>query len=71
MLSVIQTFFKTNNGYLLVFDITQADSFEGLKKYLELISKQGDIETPKILVGNKVDLEHLRKVKKEDAMTFA
>lgn len=71
MISVIQTFFKTNNGYLLVFDITNPESFEGVKKYLQLIAKHGDAETPKLLVGNKLDLEHLRKVKQEDAMTFA
>ena len=63
MLSVIQTFFKTNTGYLLIFDITKEDSFQALNKYIELISKYGDIETPKILVGNRLDLEHIRKVK--------
>ena len=60
------------DGILLVYDITSEDSFEEIKNYycakIKEYCKQNVII---ILVGNKSDLEDIRKIKIEDGASFA
>ncbi|CAD5113347.1 DgyrCDS2521 [Dimorphilus gyrociliatus] len=63
------------NGVLLVYDITNANSFENLSDWKvqveKLISSKRDAKMPHFaLVANKVDLEHLRVVKPDKHMQF-
>jgi Ras-related protein Rab-11A len=46
-------------------------SFEEIMIWYEELKKQTDDNVVKMLVGNKSDLEHLRKVDKFKAITFA
>ncbi|XP_021141823.1 ras-related protein Rab-28 isoform X6 [Columba livia] len=53
-------------GILLVYDITNGQSFENLEDWYNVVKKVNeDSETQPLvaLVGNKVDLEHMRTVK--------
>jgi GTPase SAR1 family protein len=62
---------KQTSGFLFIFDITNKESFEGVKKWLDFAGKYGDAEAPRMLIGNKGDQEIIRKVTKDDATTFA
>lgn len=59
------------DGFLLVFSITDPQSFEDCNKlYEELLKSKeatADSKIPIILVGNKCDLEEQRGVTKEEA----
>jgi small GTP-binding protein len=58
-------FYKGTYAALLVFDVTNLDSFNNLDKWItEAIENIGH-EVPFILVGNKIDLELHRIVNKE------
>ena len=60
------------DGILLVYDITSEDSFEEIKNYYCADIKEYCKENVKIiLVGNKSDLEDIRKIKIEDGASFA
>ena len=60
------------DGILLVYDITSEDSFEEIKNYYCATIKEYCKENVKIiLVGNKSDLEDIRKIKIEDGASFA
>ncbi|XP_071454291.1 ras-like protein family member 12 [Hetaerina americana] len=54
------------DAYLVVYSITDAESFETAASYLDAISTHlrtvTSYETPMILVGNKADLERYRQV---------
>lgn len=51
-------FYKRANGSLIVFDLTNPNSFESLENWVEEAQEvTGDI--PSVLVGNKKDLDHL------------
>ncbi|MHA1819345.1 MAG: GTP-binding protein [Promethearchaeota archaeon] len=54
---------------LILFDITNRETFEELKEWLELINKSAP-EMVKILVAAKIDLADQRKVSKEEAEQF-
>ena len=67
--SLTQSFFRNANGIIIVYDISNIESFENLKYWIQSINTQlGQNEINTIIIGNKVDLK--REVKKEDAENF-
>ena len=67
--SLTQSFFRNANGIIIVYDISNIESFENLKYWIQSINTQlGQNEIKTIVIGNKVDLT--REVKKEDAENF-
>jgi small GTP-binding protein len=62
-------YYKGAMGGLVVFDVTQPESFQSIPKWFEEVKKnRGDI--PLILVGNKVDLPD-RKVSSQQGEQMA
>lgn len=61
-------FFRGALGALIFFDISDRESYEKVKYWINEVRKYVD-GIPIILIGNKVDLE--RKVTYEDAFQFA
>ncbi|KAM9382102.1 ras-related protein Rab-28 isoform 1-T1 [Phaethornis superciliosus] len=60
-------------GILLVYDITNGQSFENLEDWYNAVKKVNeDSETQPLmaLVGNKIDLEHMRTVKVDKHQRF-
>lgn len=60
-------------GVLLVYDITNSQSFENLEDWLNMVRKANEESgtQPAIsLIGNKIDLEHMRTVKMEKHQRF-
>ena len=68
--AVRPVYYRGADGAIVVFDITKRESFEGMEQWFrELEMHCGPI--PRILVGNKADLEELRQVTFEEAEAFA
>ena len=62
--SITKSFFNNADGVILVYDITNKKSFEGIKSWMEeLESCNGEIK--KIIVGNNCHLEDRREVKRD------
>jgi Ras-related protein Rab-1A len=59
------------HGYILVYDITNRESFEHVKYWLSEVKKNGNDEVPKIIVGNKADLDDQRLVTADELASFA
>ncbi|KAJ5080695.1 small gtp binding protein rab8 [Anaeramoeba ignava] len=59
------------DGFLIVYNITYSYSFKGVPEFLQLIEKSDLSNYPKILIGNKCDLENQREVSKEKGKEFA
>ena len=66
-------YYRDADGALLVYDITDPDSFNRAKKWVsELHTVLGaDSHVVLILVGNKCDLSNRRNVTKAEAQQFA
>lgn len=56
---------------IIAFDLTNAESFEGVKTWMNSIYKHSDPSIAKVLVGNKFDLESERVISKHEAQKIA
>lgn len=67
-----------SDAFLLVYDITKADSLSSLDHFLELISMEseqrvdaGGVMPVKIIAGNKCDLARVRQVRSAQGLDYA
>lgn len=70
--SITRSYYRNSVGALLLYDSTNYDTFEHVAEWLQETKKQ--IEPNNVifmLVGSKVDKEHLREVPTEQAQQFA
>jgi Ras-related protein Rab-11A/Ras-related protein Rab-11B len=56
---------------MLVYDISNHESFENVKRWLKELREHADANVVVMLIGNKSDLSHLRMVDSDEAMEFA
>ena len=66
-------YFKNAEGVILVYDVTNSESFENLKYWIGSIkSNLGENNLlPIIIIGNKIDMDDMRDINKEDAEKFS
>jgi Ras-related protein Rab-1A len=72
--NIVSCYYKNCQGILLTFDVTNKESFENVQNWLSHIKENGNESTndiPKIIIGNKNDLEKMRKVSYEEAYDFS
>ena len=70
--SLATAFFRNAMGFVVMFDVTNEQSFLNTRSWLQQLRTHAYTEDPvTILVGNKTDLDHIRKVQKSDAERFA
>ncbi len=55
-------YFNGADGMFLVFDITRASTFSNVNNWYNSAVKYGLSGIPRVLVGNKIDLEDQRKI---------
>ena len=64
-------YYKGKNGILVVYDITNRQSFDDINFWLNEIKEKANKNTIILLVGNKCDLEDERKVSFQEGKDFA
>jgi Ras-related protein Rab-1A len=69
--NITASYYRGGNGVLVVYDITDRDSFTNLTSWLIEIEKNANKNVFKLLIGNKNDLESERKVTTEEGKEFA
>ena len=69
--SITRAYYKNSVCACVVYDITNKNSFQNIKSWIEDCKKQSPKTVLLILVGNKVDLEDKRQVSKESAESLA
>ena len=65
-----RTYYKVSDGIIIVYDISERNTFSDVKMWLNDIFSFTD-NTYIILVGNKTDLNSLREVELEDGKTLS
>uniref|UniRef100_A0A8C6XWR5 Muscle RAS oncogene homolog n=1 Tax=Naja naja TaxID=35670 RepID=A0A8C6XWR5_NAJNA len=67
-----EQYMRTGDGFLIVYSVTDKASFEHVDRFHQLILRVKDRESfPMILVANKVDLMHLRKITQDQGKEMA
>jgi len=72
--TISSTYYRGAHGIIVVYDITNRESFDNVKRWLKEIDKYARENVNKLLVGNKSDLAEaggLRQVPAEDGQKFA
>ena len=64
-------YLKGTNGVILVFDITNKETFDLLETWLNELKETNKADVSKVLIGNKADLAEHREVTVEDANKLA
>tara|TARA_B100002019_G_C21146418_1_gene535908 strand:- start:101 stop:697 length:597 start_codon:yes stop_codon:yes gene_type:complete len=68
--SLAPMYYRSATVAVIVYDITNKDSFYGAKMWIEELKRKGPDDCLKILVGNKCDLNHDRKVIQKDVYDY-
>jgi small GTP-binding protein len=69
--TITTSYYKGAHAILIVFDITDRESFEHVRNWMADIDKFAKEGVLRILVGNKCDLENSRQVRKEEGNEIA
>lgn len=69
--TITQAYYKGAHGIVVVFDLTERNSFEHVQNWFQEIKKNAGETVVKILVGNKVDLQESRAVQKSEGEALA
>ncbi|CAD6196358.1 unnamed protein product [Caenorhabditis auriculariae] len=68
--TITSTYYRGTHGVVVVFDVTNGESFGNVKRWLHEIEANCD-NVQKVLVGNKCEDESRRVVLESDAKQFA
>ncbi|KAK2173874.1 hypothetical protein NP493_843g00019 [Ridgeia piscesae] len=64
-------YYRDSNGAILVYDITDEDSFQKVKSWVKELRKMLGSDIALCIAGNKIDLEKDRHVPAEEAESYA
>ncbi len=71
-MQLMKHYYKKAHAVLLVYDITNRESFESIKNYYcDKVQELCQKDIPVILLGNKTDEEDERKVTQEEGISLA
>lgn len=68
--SMITPYYKAANGFVIVFDLTNENSFVEVRSWIKEVQKYAMPDAKMVLVGNKCD-EHIREVQFEDGYNLS
>ena len=69
--SVAPNLIKKAHGIIIMYDITNKSSFDSIPNIIKNIKEEKGNDFPMILIGNKIDLEQDREIKKEEGKDLA
>jgi len=69
--TITVSYFKGAHGIVLVYDITDRDTFESIQQWVEQIHEYADANVNVLLVGNKCDQEEQRAVSTAEGEALA
>ena len=69
--AIARNYFKGAHGIILIYDITNRESFENVENWINQIQEEVSEKVCIVLVGNKIDLEDKRLVSTEEGKKMA
>ena len=69
--NIIASYYRGAHGILLIYDVTDKESFKNLSNWIIEIEKNSSKQVLKVLIGNKTDLEDKRVVTYNQGKEFA
>jgi len=69
--SLAQNYYKNSMGVLLVFDVTEEDTFDNVRNWVRQIKNHAGENICKVLLANKADLTEERVIQSEQILELA
>jgi len=69
--SIIKSFYRYTVGAIIVYDITNKNSFDSVPSWIQEIKENTTNKCYTMLIGNKLDQDDKRKVSTEEGKKFA
>jgi Ras-related protein Rab-1A len=69
--TITKSYYRGSNGIVVVYDITDRESFEQVQHWMSEIDAHASAEVCRLLVGNKADLNDKRAVKTDEGESLA
>ena len=69
--TITTSYFRGAQGILLVFDVTDRQTFLSIRNWVAQIQMHADVNVNKILIGNKCDIVEQRAVSTEEGEALA
>jgi Ras-related protein Rab-1A len=69
--TITYSFYRQAQGVLIAFDVTNRESFENVKNWIDSIDNHAKPNIHKVLIGNKIDLVDDRKISTKEAKSLA
>eukprot|EP01083_Nonionella_stella_P218562 783671_1 len=69
--SISAWYYRVSHAFIVVFDITDKQSFLDLKHWLNQVNQRASDSANRFLVGTKIDLQQQRMVAFHEAITYA
>ena len=69
--SITPNYFRSSDGLLFVFDVTNRKSFEAIEDFLKMSEGCNSKNLIKVIIGNKIDQKEKREVGKDEIGNFA
>lgn len=69
--AITSAYYRGAVGALIVYDISKSESYESISRWLKELKEHADLNIIIELVGNKLDLDHLRAIPTDEAKNFA
>ena len=69
--NIIASYYRGAHGILLIYDVTDKDSFKNISNWLIEIERNASKNILKVLIGNKCDLEDKRVISYTQGKEFA
>jgi Ras-related protein Rab-1A len=69
--TITSAYYRGADGIIMVYDVTNQDSFEHVEEWLSEVDRYANENTAKLLIGNKADLLEQKQVSEETARRFS
>jgi Ras-related protein Rab-1A len=69
--SITANYYHGSHAIAIVYDITNRQSFENLRRWVADVDRLGSPQVSRIIIGNKADLEDKRQVRRDEGDAFA
>jgi Ras-related protein Rab-1A len=69
--TITASYYRNAQGIIIVYDVTDAESFANVKQWLHEIDRYAPETVTKLLIGNKCDLASKRTITFEQGKEFA
>ena len=69
--TIVSTYYRGAHGIIIVYDISNEETFLNLPKWITDANKYTEPSVPKIIVGNKIDSEDKRVIPYKEGYDYA